>query len=176
MCQKRCKLRVLRVGTYHVKAESTAVLSVLFRYARYWKLQQLTINSVKWTPEFDQMMATYLGENSHLRKLEWTVANGVANGPLAQGSEAFLEALDRPGQRLGEITLRGFVDEYVERVDFILELNHQRHRHGPRLSKVTTAEQFVQVLQELDDDYLFEFLHRNEFNFLELLRKYGYRS
>ena len=176
MCQKRCKLRVLRVGTYHVKAESTAVLSVLFRYARNWKLQQLTINSVKWTPEFDQMMATYLGENSHLRKLEWTVANGVANGPLAQGSEAFLEALDRPGQRLGEITLRGFVDEYVERVDFILELNHQRHRHGPRLSKVTTAEQFVQVLQELDDDYLFEFLHRNEFNFLELLRKYGYRS
>ena len=133
---------------------------------------------VEWTPALYESLSVYLlWENNHLRKLSWRLPNEELCRSVS--SAAILAALDRPEQQLEDFCIDGcfvklnFDQKWLEKVYFIVRLNCQRRRHGPRLSTIATAEQLVEALQEIDRDYLVEFLRRNEFNVPALLQKFG---
>jgi hypothetical protein len=151
----------------------------LLRGSRQWMVQDLTMTIDQWSPAFDTVLSEFVSNHDELRKLTIVLVWGYA-GPII-ASPALLGALDSKTLRLEEFKLHQvridnrplYYDHmWYDQVRHILELNSLRRMLASQLSSIATGEDLVAALETIPFPFVYEFIRRNEFNLVGLLRAF----
>jgi hypothetical protein len=150
-------------------------VAAFFEKANHHGLRYLKLYLNDWGPRFDAMFSMFVSNNSSLETVEIKLSPDAFVGPPI-ASAALLAAVDSPECWLEEITFRPSRHAgvtWLRQLNFILGLNKQRRRHNSAFNKVRKGKiDLMDATVDIGDDFLYEFLRRNEWNLQSLLRDY----
>jgi hypothetical protein len=174
------KLRSLSLwtGSDHHPASTEVCIGNLFamlQYAHQWKITRLTVHVAEWTNDFDQALVKYIRTTPCLQDLRLVFTDrkdAARDGPLVNLSPALVEAI-RSGTRTLEhiqIRTRGWERDITpQELKHHTEINRLRRVCTTKFQSPLQPEDFVQVIEVLNESILFEFLVQNEFDLQRFL-------
>jgi hypothetical protein len=174
-----CGIRRLVLGGFQLCFESDDVAAFL-QNARVRELCFLELFLVDWTPGFDVLISNLVRVNAtSLKEMDIFTSPDFPGALIA--SEALLAAVDSPECCLAKCTFLNLdhvaspnIDPtWLLRFKFILGLNKQRRRRNSAFERVRDGSMnLLDAVADIDGNFLYEFLRRNEWNLQNLLRDY----
>lgn len=150
-------------------------VAAFFRTASLKGLRCLILRLKDWTPAFDTIFSAFVSRHPLWETLHINLSYDEFVGPSVV-SAALLAAVDSPECCLNRVEFGSsqHVDAtWKHQFYYILDLNRQRRRHNSSFESVRNGlVDLMDAVADIDDDFLFEFLRRNEWDLQTRLRNY----
>jgi hypothetical protein len=161
------------LGSYDKMLDSDDV-AALFEEANFHGLRYLELHLNDWTPTWDAKFSRFVSNNPFLETIEVKLPQYFA-GPLI-ASSALLAVVDSPECCLKEIHFRSSQHAdptWLRQLNFILGLNKQRRLRNSAFKQVCEGSiDLMDAIAGMNEDFLYEFLRRNEWSLQSRLRDY----
>jgi hypothetical protein len=143
--------------------------------AKFRGLRHLELSLLDWTPRFDILIARLVRMNAvSLKQIFFYAPTELSRVLVA--SAALLAAVDSPECCLENMIFSwpSYTDAtWLAQLNFILSLNKQRRLYTSTFERVREGNiDLMDAVTRIDNNFLYEFLRRNEWDLQNLLRGY----